>query len=74
MRGSIFLCVCFVSVCVCFVSVCVCVFCVCGCVFFKLMKGEDPPTTKSVRSSARELNAIEMVQWRFAGGPMMAQH
>ena len=32
---------------------------------------EYPNTTKSGPSSARQLNAIK---WRFAGGPMMAQH
>ena len=44
---------------------------------------EDPNTTINGTSSARQRNAIEMafrwraddgLQWRFAGGPMMAQH
>ena len=32
---------------------------------------EDPNTTKSGPSSANQQNAIE---WRFAGGPIMAQY
>ena len=40
--------------------------------FFLVDEGrEDPSTTISGPSSARQRNTIK---WRFAGGPMMAQH
>ena len=37
---------------------------------------EDPNTTKSEPSSARQRNAIlkRHLKWRFAGGLMVAQH
>ena len=40
--------------------------------FFSDNGKEDPNNTKSGPSSARKRNAI--FKWRFAGGPMMAQH